>query len=201
MAYAHTYIYHALDPTLSGSIQHNWKCGHLNIKPEQMWARLWWTGINGFEELLNKGIQQQWYNIVNIADRYGFWHPRSVQSSQSDRLVFRWLAIPWLQQEANSYVYNHNTSRRRASCHKILPNSIPDAMFENPELVDARNFKVSWYFDQKSYVHTLTHRSSFQILWLTRWNISGHHLPTLSFTLFPYSAMNIFLQFTCDLGA
>jgi len=67
-------------------------------------------------------------------------HPKLIE--YCDRLVFRWLAIPWLQQEADSYVYNHNTSRRRASRHKILPNGIPDATFENPELVDARDFKV-----------------------------------------------------------
>jgi len=70
-----------------------------------------------------------------------------------DRLVFHWLAIPWLQKEADSYVYDHNTSRRRANRRKILPNGIPDVMFENPETVDARDFKVSQYFDPKSYIH------------------------------------------------
>jgi hypothetical protein len=58
-------------------------------------------------------------------------------------LVFRWLAIPWLQKEADAYMYSHNTSRRRANRHKVLPNGIPDVMFENPETVDARDFKVS----------------------------------------------------------
>jgi len=68
----------------------------------------------------------QWYDSVNIADR----------------LVFRWLAIPWLQKEADSYVYNHNTTRRRANRHKVLPNGVPDVMFENPETVNALDFKV-----------------------------------------------------------
>ena len=63
-----------------------------------------------------------------------------------DRLVFRWLAIPWLQKEADAYVYSHNTSRRRASRRKILPRGVPDVMFENPESVDARNFKVKSMF-------------------------------------------------------
>ncbi|KAH9958588.1 hypothetical protein BC827DRAFT_556087 [Russula dissimulans] len=58
------------------------------------------------------------------------------------RLVFCWLAIPWLQREADSYVYNHNTTRRRANRHKALPNGIPDVMFENPESVDALDFKI-----------------------------------------------------------
>ena len=75
---------------------------------------------------------------------------RSNLTEHRNRLVFRWLAIPWLQQEADSYVYNHNTSRRRASRRKILPKGIPDAMFENLELVSARDFKVSQSFDQDS---------------------------------------------------
>ena len=60
-----------------------------------------------------------------------------------DRLVFRWLAIPWLQKEADSYVYSTNTSRRRANRRKVLPNGVPDVMFENPESVGALDFKVS----------------------------------------------------------
>ena len=38
-------------------------------------------------------------------------------------LVFRWLFIPyqWIQVEANTYVYNNNTSCRRANRQKIQP--------------------------------------------------------------------------------
>lgn len=143
MAYAHTHIRHALDPTLAGTIQHNWKRGHMNIKPEQMWWRFRRTWVGGFEELLEKGIQQQWYNNVNVTDKYVLQclcGPKLTE--HCDRLVFCWLAIPWLQKELDSYVYNHNTSRRRASRRKILPNGIPDVMFENPESVHARDFKV-----------------------------------------------------------
>ena len=64
-----------------------------------------------------------------------------------NRLVFRWLAIPWLQKAANSYVYDHNTSRRRANRRKALPNEVPDVMFENPEVVNALDFKVSQHID------------------------------------------------------
>lgn len=70
-----------------------------------------------------------------------------------NRLVFRWLAIPWLQKEVDSYVRIHNTTRRRASRHSVLSNGIPDAMFYNPETVDALDFKVSNPLDQKSYIH------------------------------------------------
>jgi len=69
VAYAHTHIWHSLDPTLAGSIQHQWKRGHTNIKPEQMWSRFRKTWVPGFERLLDKGIQRQWYNVINITDR------------------------------------------------------------------------------------------------------------------------------------
>ena len=144
VAYAHTHIRHSLDPTLAGSIQHQWKPGHTNIKPEQMWARFRKTWVPGFETLLDKGIHRQWYNILNISDRCVL--PCKMVSTQVHafpRLIFRWLAIPWLQREADSYVYGHNTSRRRAARRKVLPSGVPDVMFENPDSVDALDFKVS----------------------------------------------------------
>ncbi|KAF8488655.1 hypothetical protein F5888DRAFT_1952455 [Russula emetica] len=126
VACAHTHIRHMLDPSLSGSIQHQWMHGHSNVKPAQMWSRFRRMWAPGFESLLQKGISQQWYDDVNVADR----------------LVFRWLAIPWLQKAADSYVYDHNTTRRRANRRKVLPNEVPDVMFENPEIVNALDFKI-----------------------------------------------------------
>ena len=73
-AYAHTHIRHMLDPSLAGSIQHKWMHGHSNIKPEQMWSRFRRMWAPGFETLLQKGISQQWYDDVNVADRYVIWH-------------------------------------------------------------------------------------------------------------------------------
>jgi len=76
------------------------------------------------------------------------------------RLVFRWLAIPWIQKEADTYVYNHNTTRRRANRRKALPNGIPDVMFENPESVEALDFKVSYVFSYLMFSHHIVgHRS------------------------------------------
>jgi hypothetical protein len=66
-----------------------------------------------------------------------------------DRLVFCWLAIPWLQKEADSYVYSTNTSRRRVNRRSVLPNGVPDVMFEHLEIVGALDFKVSQRSDQK----------------------------------------------------
>ena len=97
------HIQHALDPTLAGSIQHQWKRGHTNIKPEQMWLRFRRMWAPGFKKLLQKGIRKQWYNMVNMGDRCVQLQLRTrwVDFDKS-RLVFRWLAIPWLQREANT---------------------------------------------------------------------------------------------------
>ena len=148
VAYAHTHIRHILDPSLSGSIQHQWMHGHSNIKPEQMWSRFRRMWTPGFETLLQKGISRQWYDDVNVADRYVCRiHASFKPYRHYNRLVFRWLAIPWLQKAADSYVYDHNTTRRRASRRKVLPNEVPDVMFENPEIVNALDFKVSKHID------------------------------------------------------
>ena len=74
VACAHTHIRHMLDPSLSGTIQHQWMHGHSNIKPVQMWARFRRMWSPGFESLLQKGISRQWYDDVNVADRYVVWH-------------------------------------------------------------------------------------------------------------------------------
>ena len=148
VAYAHTHIRHTLNPSLSGSIQHRWMHGHSNIKPVQMWSRFRRMWAPGFESLLQKGIAQQWYDDANIADRYAICHIHAgFITYRYCRLVFRWLAIPWLQKAADSYVYDHNTTRRRANRRKVLPNEVPDVMFENPEIVNALNFKVSQDID------------------------------------------------------
>jgi len=46
-------------------------------------------------------------------------------------------------------VYGHNTSRRRADRRKVLPSGVPDVMFENPESVDALDFKVSLHVNEE----------------------------------------------------
>ena len=47
-----------------------------------------------------------------------------------------------LQRELDAYVFMHNTTRRRANRRKILPQGIPDIMFEKSHTVDASDFKV-----------------------------------------------------------
>lgn len=57
-------------------------------------------------------------------------------------LTFRWLAIPYFQEELDQYVKLNNTTQRRANKHKVLPQGIPEQMFRYPHSVGALDFKV-----------------------------------------------------------
>jgi hypothetical protein len=63
------------------------------------------------------------------------------------RLVFRWIFIPWLQAELDSYKDRVNSTRKRKDKNKILPHGVPDDMFEHSQDYGALDFKVSQYLD------------------------------------------------------
>jgi hypothetical protein len=135
---------HALDPRLAGLIQHHWKRGPRNTEPGLMWRVFYRTWAPGFEALSEEGMTRQWYSFDNITDRYVpmlLYRPTLRLNGISKRNVFCWVAIPWVQKQANSYVYDCNTTRRM-NRQKIPPNSIPDVMFEHPEAVNAPDFIV-----------------------------------------------------------
>ena len=94
VAYAHTHIRHALDPTLSGSIQHQWKHSHSNVKPEQMWWRFHRTWAPGYEKLLEEGVKQQWFDFTNVTDRcirrVIYRRPPSLQSTETGLSSVGW---------------------------------------------------------------------------------------------------------------
>ena len=57
-------------------------------------------------------------------------------------LLFRWIAIPWLQTEVDHWVTLKNKSAPRASRHKILPHGIPALIREHPSDFNAVDFKI-----------------------------------------------------------
>lgn len=61
-------------------------------------------------------------------------------------LVFRWIAIPWIQAEVDDWVYERNHSCVRADKHKVLPHGIPAIIASTPEYYGACDFKVSQHF-------------------------------------------------------
>ncbi|KAK7436254.1 hypothetical protein VKT23_019218 [Stygiomarasmius scandens] len=56
--------------------------------------------------------------------------------------VFKWIFIPWLQAELDSYVDLINTTKRHAQRNKILPHGPPDDIDEHPYLYNALDFRV-----------------------------------------------------------
>jgi hypothetical protein len=59
-------------------------------------------------------------------------------------MIFRWLAVPWMQRELDSYTTMFNTTKKRRDKNKLLPQGArPEDMFLQPEMVNVRDFKVS----------------------------------------------------------
>ncbi|KAJ7265657.1 hypothetical protein C8J57DRAFT_1620708 [Mycena rebaudengoi] len=127
IANCHTVTRQRLDPELEGTLQHWWMNKKaMNVKPEATWSMLRRQWTPGFETLLDFGINTGLYNL----------------DDPLEKLVFRWLAIPWLQMELDSWAARFNSTIRRADKHKILPRGIPDLIVTKPELYGTSDFKV-----------------------------------------------------------
>lgn len=62
IANCHTGICQRLDSALEGTLQHRWMRNKTNIKPEIFWSQLRRQWSPGFENILEEGLQNQWYN-------------------------------------------------------------------------------------------------------------------------------------------
>jgi hypothetical protein len=119
VACAHTHIRHKLDPSLSGSIQHQWTHGHSNIKPGQMWSRFRRMWAPGFESLLQKGISQQWYDDVDVADRYVLVC-HIVWASKLTGIVTDWFFVGWPSLGCRRQLIRTYTTTTRAAEGQIV---------------------------------------------------------------------------------
>ncbi|KAJ7827354.1 hypothetical protein B0H14DRAFT_2595352 [Mycena olivaceomarginata] len=89
IANCHTATRQRLDPSLAGTRQHRWMSKRtMNIKPEATWSQMRRQFTPGFENILDAGVARGLYDINNPLEK----------------LVFRWLAIPWLQAELDAWV-------------------------------------------------------------------------------------------------
>ena len=124
-----TLIRQRLDPTLEGTLQHRWIMASThNIKPEAFWSYLRHNFTPGFENVLQRAVNT------------GLYDP----NSPLDRLIFLWLAVPWLQAELNQLRNRFNRLKRRRDKHKILPQGrAPQYIRTHPECFDSRDFKVN----------------------------------------------------------
>ncbi|KAG9312434.1 hypothetical protein JVU11DRAFT_6818 [Chiua virens] len=126
IANAQTMLRQMHDPALQGFVQHRWMRLKKNIMPEIAWSQLRRRFTPGFEEVLEKGIQAGWFDPDNTLQL----------------MVFRWIFIPWLQQELDNYKQRINRSRKRRDRNKILPHSVPELIHESPQDFGALDFKV-----------------------------------------------------------
>jgi len=102
VANIHTLARHDLDPTLIGTLQHRWKRRKNNVKSEANWSVFRRDFAPGFEDLFESGVNQGWYDV----------------DQPLENLVFRWLAIPWIQSELDKWVLHRNRTRPRYDSKK-----------------------------------------------------------------------------------
>ncbi|KAJ7650764.1 hypothetical protein FB45DRAFT_820169 [Roridomyces roridus] len=126
MANGHTLLRHMHDPALVGTLQHRWMNKTKNVMPEIAWSQLRRRFAPGFEDILDIGVTNGWYEPGNLRES----------------LVFRFVFIPWLQAELDAYMDRLNDTQKRADRNKILPHGVPSDVFENPEEYGALDFKV-----------------------------------------------------------
>ncbi|KAF8435306.1 hypothetical protein L210DRAFT_3613594 [Boletus edulis BED1] len=126
IANAQTLLCQMHDPTLEGFVQHRWMRTKKNIMPEIAWSQLRRRFTPGFEALLEEGVDAGWYDSDNTLQI----------------MVFRWLFIPWLQQELDSYQQRVNNTWKRRDKKKILPHGVPELIHRCAEDYAALDFKV-----------------------------------------------------------
>ncbi|KAH9476801.1 hypothetical protein JR316_0010716 [Psilocybe cubensis] len=117
---------HRLDPTLVGTLQHRWLRHKANIKPEINWSVFRRDFAPGYEDLFQQGVVSGWYEVTNVVEN----------------LVFRWIAIPWLQNELDKWANTKNRTAPRSDRKKILPLGAPLLIRTKPEKFNALDFKI-----------------------------------------------------------
>ncbi|PPR07577.1 hypothetical protein CVT24_007318 [Panaeolus cyanescens] len=127
IANAQSFLRQYYDPQLQGTLQHRFMSGgSKNVKAEIIWSQYRRRFAPGYEDLLEKGEINGWFEV----------------NDELDRLVHRWLFIPWLQTCLDGWVDMFNCSRKRADSNKILPHGVPNDIFQEPERYGALNFGV-----------------------------------------------------------
>jgi len=66
-----------------------------------------------------------------------------IQESQAvSSLVFRWIAIPWIQSELDRWMFLRNNTAPRSDTKKVLPHGIPFLIRDKPQNYNTLDFKV-----------------------------------------------------------
>ncbi|KAJ7771896.1 hypothetical protein B0H14DRAFT_3096030 [Mycena olivaceomarginata] len=131
------------------------------------WMKIWWTNTaplvsqsdpgtenyglaNGHTLLrhlhdpsLEGTLQHRWMvkkknDILDVGVNNGWYNPDILL----EVLVFRYVFIPWLQQELDAYRDRINNTAKRADRNKILPHGVPNDIYEHPSDYGVLDFKV-----------------------------------------------------------
>jgi hypothetical protein len=70
VANVQTLIRHRLDPSLEGTLQHRFATDHNNILSEIKWSIFRRDFSPGFEDILESGVHNGWYDINDIIEKY-----------------------------------------------------------------------------------------------------------------------------------
>ncbi|KAG2150988.1 uncharacterized protein EDB93DRAFT_1249488 [Suillus bovinus] len=110
-----------------------------NVMPEITWSPLRRRFTPGFENLLDEGVIEGWYDSADTLQM----------------MIFRWVFIPWLQQELDAYRDRVNNSAKRRDRNKVLPHGVPTLIYHSPEDFGALDFKVSIDHEGIDYVRNV----------------------------------------------
>ncbi|PPQ91133.1 hypothetical protein CVT25_013281, partial [Psilocybe cyanescens] len=123
---AQTVLRHWHDSSLVGTIQHRWMRHKKNVMLEIAWSQLRRRFTPGFEDILQCGVTNDWYDIGNPLD-----------------------------QELDSYVDKLNNTRKWANRNKVLPHGIPNDICDSPDHFGCLDFKVKVDKNAINYVRGL----------------------------------------------
>ncbi|KIY66612.1 hypothetical protein CYLTODRAFT_411728 [Cylindrobasidium torrendii FP15055 ss-10] len=131
IARGHTFIRHSLDPSLEGTLQHLWRPEKKNLPPEIAWS--------GLRRRLAPGVE----DILSMPGKHPELRIRFDRYDPLQYNVYKWLFIPWVQMELDSYAARVNSTVKRRQKHKVLPQGkSPNDIEEFPQYHNCKNFKV-----------------------------------------------------------
>ncbi|CAK5280870.1 unnamed protein product [Mycena citricolor] len=93
---------------------------------EITWSMMRHQFTPGFENILDEGVNNSWYDTSNLLQALVFW----------------WIFIPWVQAELEAYRNCVNLTVKCQDCNKILPHGVPQHMLEYPEEYAVLDFKA-----------------------------------------------------------
>ncbi|KAJ7847149.1 hypothetical protein B0H14DRAFT_3867559 [Mycena olivaceomarginata] len=136
-------------PLYVGPYSTNGFYNKMNIKSEISWGRLRRGWATGFEMLLD---QEEIRGIIDFPRRdpietFVSLVAQDLDSDAPSSFLFRWLFVPYLQNELDVWTKRQNGSMRHTYKHKILPHGIPDEIHENPGKFRGQSFAKQVHVD------------------------------------------------------